>query len=69
MIAISSSFITHSTFKVVLYCVFTAISHANCTHGWYKRTDSSEGGNLATNPKIAASENMREGAMFNQINM
>ena len=43
----------------------SAISYANCTHGCYKGRDSSEDGNLATNPKMATSENMREGAMVN----
>ena len=65
MITISSLFFTRSSIKVALCCVFSAVSYANCTHGCYKGRDSSEDGNLATNPKIATSENMREGAMVN----
>ena len=48
-----------SFFKVVLCCVFPAISSVNCTNGCYLSSYSSEDGNLATKPMIATRRNIR----------
>ena len=56
----------HLFSKVVLCCVFSAISSVNCTNGCYLSSYSSEDGNLATKPIIATRRNIREGSIVNK---
>ena len=49
----------HLFSKVVLCCVFSAISSVNCINGCYLSSYSSEDGNLATKPMIATRRNIR----------
>ena len=65
LLLIFYSFIYQGSFTLRISRNFLWIYDANCTHVCYKNKYSSEYGNLATNPKMATSENMREGAMVN----